>query len=714
MARPSRSPLASSLTALAWLAAVALVLAAPLTASALAATDPLPGTWKGTISIPTGPLEVILDLSRDAGGAAAGTISIPAQGARDLPLANVALEGTAFRASIAGIPGDPTFTGTLDAAAGTIAGNFTQGGGAFPFTLARGDDKQATAAKALEGLRAEVEAALASFEVPGLALAIVHGDEIVALEGYGTKRIGEDAPVTADTLFAIGSSTKAFTTAVLGTLVDEGKLQWSDRVVQHLPEFRLVDDHATLHITVRDLVTHLSGMPRHDLSWYNADISRAEAVRRLAHLPPNRDLREAWQYQNGMFVTAGVLIERVTGQSWEDAVRTRLFAPLGMTGANFSVADSQRAPDFAYPHERRDKALRVVPFRDISMVGPAGSINASARDMAQWLRLHLGDGAIGGRRILQDSTVRELHTPVAVAGGYPVDPHVILQTYAPGWFVDSYRGHYRVHHGGAIDGFLAHVGFLPVEGYGVAAFANRGGTALPELVARVVLDRLLGLEPAGWLTKGAAEYAQAKEMSSEAEAKQTETRVAGTKPSRPLAAFAGSYEHPGYGTITVKADKGALTLEYNRIVTPLEHWHYDVFAGAKGGEDDTFAGTLFSFRTALDGRVESLVAPFELLLEPTVFQRGPDPRLRDADYLARFTGNYALGPQTVEIALRGAVLVASLPGQPPYELVPEENDTFALKNLTGFRVAFESDAKGEVTGARFLQPNGVFEAAKMK
>ncbi|NJN63972.1 MAG: serine hydrolase [Acidobacteria bacterium] len=474
-----------------------------------------------------------------------------------------------------------------------------------------------------------------------------------------------------------------------------------------------MDDHATLHITVRDLVTHVSGLPRHDLSWYNASISRAEAMSRLAHLEPNKDLRQEWQYQNFMFVVAGLIVERLTGAPWEDAVRARLFAPLGMKTANFSVRDMQKSADFALPHGLREKKLAVIPFRDIAMVGPAGSINASARDIAQWLRMHLSGGQAEGKRVLQQATVTELHTPVAVAGGHPTDQNVMLSTYALGWFADSYRGHFRVHHGGAIDGFVAHVGMLPLDGYGVAVFANREGTGLPEMVARTIFDRLLDLESGDWLMKGATEYAVAKEMSNEAEAKQGEMRIAGTKPSRAIEGFAGTYEHPGYGRIVVAHDKGALTLTYNGIAAPLEHWHYDVFAGKKDAEDQTFAGSLFAFRTALDGRVESLVAPFELLLDPIVFQRAPDPRLSDPAYLARFVGAYALGPQTVTMGLRGNVLTASLPGQPTYELVPEENDTFALKGLEGFRVAFDSDAKGVVKGARFLQPNGVFEAAKM-
>ena len=281
------------------------------------------------------------------------------------------------------MPGDPAFTGKLDAGHKTIKGTFTQGGKSFPFRLEAGIDPVMSAKGALIGFDSFVNEAIKAWEVPGLALGIVKDGRIILAQGYGFRDIEGKLPVTPKTLFAIGSCTKAFTTFVMGTLVDEGKLDWDAPVRNYIPEFRMYDRVATELMTPRDLVTHRSGLPRHDLVWYNATISRKKIVDRLPYLVPSETFRSKFQYNNLMFMTAGYLVERVTGQSWEDTVRHRIFEPLGMTGSNFSVKDSQKTADFAKPYADRDDKVVEVPFRDISNAGPAGSINSNVEDMAR-------------------------------------------------------------------------------------------------------------------------------------------------------------------------------------------------------------------------------------------------------------------------------------------------------------------------------------------
>jgi len=306
------------------LVAIALVLASPSRAEGVA------GHWEGAIELPGQKLGITVDLSV-ADGALSGTMGVPAQQLASVPLVNCALSVDAVKFTMQGIPGDPTFDGKLSADGKTIAGTFTQGGQSFPFSLTAGAAAAEKTTGALDGFDAVVTKTIADWDTPGVAIAIVRDGKVVWANGFGKRDVARDLPVTTKTLFAIGSTTKAFTTFVMGTLVDEGKLAWDVPVRTYLPKFALEDPVASEHITPRDLVTHRSGLPRHDLLWYNnTTMSRDEMVAHLAHLPPSAQLREKFQYNNLMFLTAGQLIAKITGGPWEDAVRARIFEPHGV------------------------------------------------------------------------------------------------------------------------------------------------------------------------------------------------------------------------------------------------------------------------------------------------------------------------------------------------------------------------------------------------
>lgn len=257
----------------------------------------------------------------------------------------------------------------------------------------------------LEGLDAMVNKALELFRVPGVAVGIIIDGKVVLTKGYGFRDQSNGLPVTENTLFAIGSCTKAFTTHVLGQLADEGKISWDDPAIKYLPEFRLKDEYATCHITIRDLVTHQSGLPRHDLLWYNSALSRNDLLPRLQYLDSSTDLRGKFQYNNLMYVMAGLVIERITGQTWEEAVQSRVFAPLGMDRSNFSVLDSQKSDDFSLPYREKNGSVQSIPFNNITTAGPAGSINSSVADMTKWVALQLSDGSFEGRQFLKKETL---------------------------------------------------------------------------------------------------------------------------------------------------------------------------------------------------------------------------------------------------------------------------------------------------------------------
>jgi len=670
------------------------------------------GHWTGRITLPGQELAFDVDLVQ-AGNAWTGDISIPAQNAKDLPLIQIAIQGDSIGFAIQGIPGNPTFRGRRAADGQSVAGQFTQGGQSFPFSMQPGASPSALARQALAGFDRWVDSALAAWHVVGAGVGIIVDGQVVYAQGHGLRDRDKQLPVTTQTLFAIGSASKAFTVFALGTLVDQGRIAWDRPVVDYLPWFRMYDPEVTRRLSVRDLVTHRSGLPRHDLVWYNnRSASREDLVRRLRYLPPNKDLRETFQYNNLMFVTAGYLVGTLEGTSWEEAIRSLVFQPLGMTGSDFSVAESQRAADYSLPYEVRNDTIRQMPFRDINLVGPAGSINSSVDDMLKWVRMQLSDGTVDGRRVIQAATLRDMHSP-HMPIGLSDQKEFGAQDYGMGWFLTSYRGHYRASHGGNIDGFSALVTLYPQDGVGLVVLTNQDGSALPNLITLHASDRIFGPPQRDWNGEALARRTAAAAEQRQAEQKKQSVRVLNTKPSHPLADYVGDYVDPGYGTLAVALDSGHLVATFNGIRTSLEHWHYDVFNGLRNPADPTFEDMKYSFTGNVKGDIDALAAPFEPSVDPIVFHRQPDAQLKDSTYITRFTGRYALATDTFTVVRQGGVLVLNVRGQPPYELTPYRRSEFDLKGLQGFSLVFTVDAQAGVTGLVSRQPNGVFTAKRL-
>ncbi len=679
-----------------------------LNSQTLDTTQKIAGHWEGAIELPGMKLEILVDFRLTAEKKLEGFISIPLQKAKDLPLADIRADGE-ISFAIAGVPGNPVFRGQLDEKGQKLSGKFTQSGQTFPFYLNKGEDPVARARKTLEGIDELINKALADLKVPGLALAVVKDKEIIFLKGYGFRDMENKLPMTPDTLLAIGSASKAFTTFALARLVDEGKMAWDKPVRNYIPWFKLSDPLITERITPRDLVTHRSGLPRHDLLWYNNyQASREELVRRLAYLQFTADLREKFQYNNLMYLTAGYLLETLTGQTWEEAIRQLVFDPLQMKRSNFSVQQSQKDQDFAQPYNYRDGKIIKIPFRVITNMGPAGSINSSVREMSNWVIAHLNSGKFGDKQLLNPATLADLHLPQMTIGQVPTTTHLTPASYAMGWFVDSYRGNERLYHGGNIDGFSALVSMLPKDGYGFVVLTNRNGTPLPELLVRTLTDKLFGLEPVDWIGEAARNLARGEEVGKQAEQKAQTRRVKGTRPAHPLEEYTGTYSHPGYGELKVFLKDKQLHFTYNGITTPLEHWHYETFNGLKA-EDPTFENFKLTFETDPNGLVASVSGSFEPTADPVVFKKKPDEKFFDPAFLRKFVGKYTLLEQTISVELKGNTLTMAIPGQPVYELVPVPGDEFTLKQVSVVRIRFITDQKGEVAALEVSQPGGVFE-----
>jgi CubicO group peptidase (beta-lactamase class C family) len=436
---------------------------------------------------------------------------------------------------------------------------------------------------ALAGFDEQVSRAVADWRVPGLAVAVVKDGQLVFSKGYGVRELGKPATVDAQTLFAVGSTTKAMTAALVGMLVDEGKLAWDDPVTKHLPWFQLADPYLTREVTVRDLLTHRAGLGNADYLWYGQSTDSREILRRLRLLPAAYSLRSSFIYQNVMYAGAGAVVEAVTGQPWTDVIRTRLFEPLGMRGTLATAATLARQPNVATPHDLIEGHVKVIENASVDSVAPAGSVWSSVDDMAKWTMLLLNRGKAGERTLLKPETVDELFKPQTLVTAEAFYPTARLTrpkwtTYGLGWFQQDYRGRAIDFHTGSIDGMVAIHGLLRDSGVGVLVLANRDHAELRHAIMLNVFDRFIGGEARDWSVALRTLYDDLQQQAEAARKKAEAQRVTGTSPTLPAARYVGTYADPLRGDVVITLDSDRLRAQYgSAFVGTLQHWNYDTF-----------------------------------------------------------------------------------------------------------------------------------------
>ncbi len=444
----------------------------------------------------------------------------------------------------------------------------------------------------LAGLVGHVARAMKEFAVPGLSVAVVKDGRVAHAKGYGVRRVGEAAAVDADTLFGIASNTKAMTCAAISMLADEGRLDWDDPVTKHLPDFQMYDPWVTREVTLRDLVTHRAGLGlgQGDLMWWPAtDFTRREIVRGIRHLKPATSFRSRYAYSNVMYVAAGEVVAEVAGRSWDEFLRERLFAPLGMTRSNTSV--SANRDNAAAPHLVVKGSLTAVAPMQADNCGAAGAVNSSANDMARWVRMLVecarpGAAATEGCLLKPDSIKRMWTAQIALSPPEPAPGLEALRSnfagYGLGFGLRDYRGRKLVSHTGGLPGYVSQVTLVPEERLGIVVLTNQEEGGAFRSVTQAVLDEYLGAPspPADWT---AAFRKQSDDQAKRAElavAAATQVRAASSTPSLPLAAYAGRYRDPWYGDATIAEASGRLVLTMTRtkgMVADLEHWQHDTF-----------------------------------------------------------------------------------------------------------------------------------------
>ncbi len=420
------------------------------------------------------------------------------------------------------------------------------------------------------GFAQRVEAERVKWGAPGLAIAVVHKDQVVFEGGFGVRSLDTGEPVDVDTLFHVGSTTKAFIAAALGSLVDEGRLQWDDRVIDHLPGFRVADPYVTRELTIIDILSHRSGIQSTDLAWFTG-MKPDEVLECLAHAKQATSFRSTWAYNNGMYIVAGEVIEAITGQSFESFVRERLFQPLGMQRTTGPIAEVAGRSNVAVSHALIDGEMTPIGLTDRYDPGAAGLFYSSVSEYTHWLRMWLNQGRWDGEQMLAPETVAMALTPhmVLAAGDiYPAAKEAGADIFAYGlaWFLQNYKGQRVNMHTGSLDGMSAIVGMVPGEDLGVVVFINADHIELRHALMYEVFDRVLGGETKDWSAHLRGLFGELAERADAAE-KERFASLELAESALPLDRYAGLYQSPLFGDFRVEESEDGLVLQAGSLLS---------------------------------------------------------------------------------------------------------------------------------------------------
>jgi CubicO group peptidase (beta-lactamase class C family) len=562
----------------------------------------------------------------------------------------------------------------------------------------------------LAGFDAYMEGVVKDWNVPGIGVGIVVKDQLVFARGYGFRDYGRKLPFTPRTTVPIASNTKLFTSVAVGLLVEEGKLDWDRPVRQFVPSIQFHDDALNASVTIRDMLSHRTGITRHDAIWYKSDFTRKELFERLRYLEPQQPMRQAFLYNNMMYAAAGYVVELLGGKPWEDFVRGQLLSPLGMTATVFSIDDILKQPDHGVPFtERRDSfELHEIPYyREAAGIGPAGSLNSNLEDLSHWLAALMNDGTFGGKAVIPPAVLKATLAPAIALSNTQLEARgfgeLLNPVYGTGRWTASYRGHLIAYHGGDINGFHSQISMMPYDGIGVIVLVIGDHCApLYNYVSYNVYERLLGMSLTPWSRRGLEIRLKGKEAGKQARAKAGGERISGTKASHPMDDYVGEFEHPAYGVLKVAKQGEGLLFEFHKIRLPLSHFHYDRFDTPDDEQDGKWS---VNFSTSPQGEVDKALVSLDEA-EVTFTRRVP-AELSAPTTLRPYAGVYETPTGArFEVVLReGGTLGLVFPGQPFRALIPWKPRLFHVKEFSD--VVFEfvlSD--GRVSALKQRDPSG--------
>ena len=575
----------------------------------------------------------------------------------------------------------------------------------------------------LVGIENEMNDILEATKAAGFAVAIVEGDQLVYAKGFGYRDYENKIPADANTLYAIGSSTKAFTSSILGQLRKENKLSFDDSPIKYVPELKFNNANMNNNIIIKDLMSHRTGLPRHDYSWYLfPSFDKDSLISRIEFQEPFNGIREQWYYNNFMFLLQGVIAERITAKSWEDNIKERFFKPLAMNRSNTSIDEMKKSTNAALGYElKKDSIISKMDYYHIAGMSPAGSINSSVTDMSKWLITWINKGKFNDQEIIPEAYVTEAMSSQMVIGpGLPDKefPDLHMSNYGYAWFLSSYKGHYRVEHGGNIDGFSANVAFYPSDSLGVVVLTNQNGSSVPSMVRNTVADRMLKTAKTNWVEWFLKNKEKGQKAELEAKVKSVSNKVPNTRPSHILQEYTGKYSNPGYGEFTITQSNDSLFAILKRMKFYLKHEHYDVFdffEVTKNEIDTTESGpSRFNFTTNNAGEIASVNINVEPIIDhPIEFKHTPNTIPVDKETLEKYVGIYELAGMEIKVYIKNEkTLYLFVTGQPEYELLATSKHKFSFKIIEGFKVEFVESENKEFNEIILYQPNGTFKASR--
>lgn len=560
----------------------------------------------------------------------------------------------------------------------------------------------------LAGFDQYMEQLLKDWNAPGVGVGIVVKGKLVFVKGYGYRDYDKKTPITGNTLFQIASNSKLFTAVAVGMEVENGNLEWDMPIKKFVPSIEFYNEELDNNVTMRDMLSHRTGISRHDLIWFKSEFSRKQLFDKLKYLEPSQPLRQGFLYNNLMYTAAGYSIELLTGKTWEDYLQANILNPLDMKSTVFTIADMKKSSDYFTPYdEKRDtNILYQIPwYEEQGGVGPAGAVISNINDMSHWLIALMNDGKYKDKQVIPTAVLQATLQPNIPNGNSITAKYKEKQNtmYGMGRSVSSYRGHLYTEHGGALDGIYSQVSFMPQDSIGVIVFAI-GDHCRPliEIVNFNVYERLLGLDQTPWKERRLKEYLEGKKLRKEARQKASVGRVAGTKPSHPMDDYLGEYEHPAYGIIKITKKGEDMQFALNKIQLPLSHFHYDRF----DTPDDQRLG-LFSlnFTTNPQGDIGGLTVSVDE--SEAVFKRRADASLRDPATLESYTGNYEIAGSVLTVALKNDELTVSFPGAPATHLIPYKSKVFKAKEFSDMTIEFVME-NGKASAMKQKDPSGEY------
>jgi CubicO group peptidase (beta-lactamase class C family) len=479
-----------------------------------------------------------------------------------------------------------------------------------------------------KGLDTAFQRVLRNWHAAGFAVVVVQKNKVVYARGFGYRDFAGKKPVTPNTIFPIGSCTKSFTTALIGKLQKDGKLDIDKPVNNYLPELKFYNDIMTANINLRDMMSHRTGLPRYDLSWYFFNtLSIDSMVQRIRYMEPSAGLREKWQYNNFMYAAQGAVIEKLSGKSWGDNIKESLFMPLEMIHSSVSIPELEKSGDVSVGYTiRNDNSIKEVAYYHIGGMAPAGAINSNVIDMAKWVMAWINNGKYNGKEVIPADFLNEAISSQSILdGSLPGKDHPgnYFSNYGFGWFVDSYAGHYRVEHGGNIDGFSANTSFFPSDSVGIVVLSNQSVSKVPGLVRNLISDRILNLPYHDWNTE--ARNAEDKADRGREQTQEDITKAAKHHPpTHGLTDFAGNYNHPAYGTMHCFVKNDSLFANTVTRTLWLRHGNYDVFEvfendPVEGIDTAKNFGINLQFRMNVSGDIDGFESQLEGGIKPSIW-----------------------------------------------------------------------------------------------